>query len=60
MKKLNDAAKWIVLGLALAGIAYNVIVSKTIVQNDLKHFGERLTKIEVKVEKLCDFLMKKP
>lgn len=58
-KKLNGYARWIIVVLALTGIAYNAVVSRVIVQNDLKHLTERVMRIEQKVDWLCEYLMEK-
>jgi hypothetical protein len=70
MKSPNDIAKWIIVALAFLGMAYNVILTRAVNQNDLKHLALQFEKFEQKVdkrfdesdkkfEKLYDYLMKR-
>lgn len=58
-KKLNGLLKWIVVGLAIATIAYNTIVSHVISRNDIKHLQQADVRIEAKVDKIIEYLMEK-
>ena len=41
-KKLNGAAKWIIVGLAVLGLVFN----SGILYNDVKHLSESVHKLE--------------
>ena len=57
--KNNSLAKWIVIGLAIATIAYNTVVSHVISRNDIKHLQQADVRIETKVDKIIEYLMEK-
>lgn len=57
--KINGIAKWIVVGLAIATIAYNTIVAHVISRNDIKHLQQADVRIEAKVDKIIEYLMEK-
>jgi len=41
-KKLNGTARWIIVGLAVLGLAFN----SGILYNDVKHLSESVTRLE--------------
>ena len=44
--KLNGYAKWIIIILAIATIAYNTVATHVIAKNDIKHLQKDVTEIK--------------
>lgn len=60
MRKSNGIfARWIIVAIAVATIAYNTITTHVISRNEIKHQGVRIEKLEEKIDWLIDYLMKK-
>lgn len=57
--KNNGLAKWIIIGLAIATIAYNTIVAHVISKNDIKHLQQADVRIEAKIDRVIEHLMDK-
>lgn len=58
-KKINGLAKWIVLALILLGIAYDIINTRAMRANDIKHLQKDVIRIEAKVDRIIEHLMDK-
>ena len=59
MKKINsDWRLWIIIGLSVLGIFYQIISNYSIRGNEIKHIWMTLTKIENRLEKIEDRLWK--
>lgn len=58
-KKLNGLVKWIALGLILSGIAYDIINTRAMRANDIKHLQKDVIRIEAKVDRIIEHLMDK-
>jgi len=59
MKKINsDWRLWIIIGLSVLGIFYQIISNYSIRGNEIKHIWMALTKIESRLEKIEDRLWK--
>lgn len=58
-KKLNGLAKWIALALILGGIAYDIINTRAMRANDIKHLQQADIRIEKKVDRIIEHLMEK-
>ena len=56
-KKLNGTAKWIIVILAIATIAYNTVATHVIAKNEIKHVILNQTRIEKKVDNLSDLII---
>ena len=60
MKKNNGIlAKWIIVAIAIATIAYNTIVAHIISKNDIEHLQQTDIRIEAKVDRIIEHLMEK-
>lgn len=59
MAKKNDTAKWIIVAMAVGGLIYNVIVTHTILKNDVKHLQEDTTEIKQDVKQINMYLIEK-
>lgn len=56
-KKLNGLAKWILVGLAIATIAYNTIVAHVISKNEIKHLQRDMQEVKLELRDLRQYLM---
>ena len=54
--KLGDLRAWVVVIIALGGIAYNAITSRAIQKNELKHIGKNIQTIERRLERIEEYL----
>ena len=59
MKKINGLARWIIVALILGGIAYDIINTRAMRTNDIKHLQKDVIRIEGKVDDIIDYLMNK-
>lgn len=53
MKKLNDIAKWAIVAIAIGAIVFNTIVT----YNEVRHNTRAIQKLELKIERLYDYLL---
>ena len=57
--RLNGLAKWIIVALVLGGIAYDIINTRAMRTNDIKHLQKDNIRIEAKVDRIIEYLMEK-
>lgn len=57
--KLNGLIKWIALALILLGITYDIINTRAMRANDIKHLQKDIIRIEAKVDRIIEYLMDK-
>ena len=58
-QSINGYARWIMVAIALATIAYNGIATHILAKNEIKHLRQDIARIEAKVEQLYLLQMKK-
>jgi len=54
-----DLAKWIIVGIAVGGLIYNVIVTHTILKNDVKHLQKSVDSLWAKIDEILKYLLEK-
>jgi len=52
--KSQNMRLWVVLGITVISLTFQVISHYAIVQNELKHVWQTLSKIELRLEKIED------
>ena len=57
--KTSDLAKWVIVAMAVGGLIYNVIVTHTILKNDVKHIQADMTEIKQDVKSINMYLLQK-
>lgn len=54
-----DLAKWIIVGLAVSGFIYNVIVTHAILKNDVKHLQKSVDELWKELNKIKNILIER-
>ena len=52
--KSQDMRLWVVLGITVISLSFQIVSHYAIVQNELKHIWTSLSKIELRIEKIED------
>jgi hypothetical protein len=55
--KLNGTAKWIIVILAIATIAYNSVATHVIAKNEVRHVILNQEKMDKKIDSLSELLL---
>jgi len=56
---MNDLAKWIIVGIAVVGFIYNIIVTHTILKNDVKHLQKSVDNLWEKIDEIYKILLER-
>lgn len=54
-----DLAKWIIVGMAVGGLIYNVIVTHAILKNDVKHLQKSVDSIWNEINEIKKILIER-
>lgn len=57
LNRLNGTAKWVLVAFAVATVAYNTVVTHTIVRNDVKHLQADVVEVKEGLATLYAYLL---
>jgi len=56
---MNDIAQWTIVGIAVSGFIYNVIVTHTILKNDVKHLQKSIDSLWSEINEIKNILIER-
>lgn len=59
MENLIVIGQWVIVGLAVGGLVYNVIVTNAIIKNDVKHLQKSVDSIWKKIDEIQKYLLER-
>lgn len=57
VSRFNGTAKWVLIAFAILTVAYNTVVTHTIVRNDVKHLQADVVEVKERLTTLYAYLL---